>query len=93
MTDDAEMAEVATEIALWQGSALKLPLSQVKVIAVNGLGDLAASLDAFNQHYLARDRDPQASTAPWSRSSVRPPLRRSSSSAAPSAPSEPTALS
>jgi hypothetical protein len=56
MSPDESIREVATEIALWQGAALKLPLRDVQDMAASSMNCLAATLNAFNTTYLDQDR-------------------------------------
>jgi hypothetical protein len=53
--DDRDAFEtVATDIALWEGAALSLPLAQVRAILDDSQRELAESLNAFNGIYLNR---------------------------------------
>ena len=52
MSPDESIHDVATEIALWQGAALQLPLRDVKDMASSSLNCLAETLNAFNKTYL-----------------------------------------
>lgn len=52
MSDDTPIRDVATEIALWQGAAIKLPLAEVQDMASSSLNHLAQTLNAFNKTYL-----------------------------------------
>jgi hypothetical protein len=45
---------VATDIALWEGAALSLPLAQVRAMQADSQRELAESLNAFNGIYLNR---------------------------------------
>jgi hypothetical protein len=56
MSEDESIRDVATEIALWQGAALKLPLQEVQDMAASSLNSLALTLNAFNKTYLDEDQ-------------------------------------
>jgi hypothetical protein len=60
MSQDESIRDVATEIALWQGVALKLPLPEVQDMASSSLNYLAQTLDAFNKTYLDEDQAEEA---------------------------------
>lgn len=55
MSDDTPIRDVATEIALWQGAAIKLPLAEVQDMACGSLNHLADTLNAFNKTYLDQE--------------------------------------
>jgi hypothetical protein len=56
MSPDESVHDVATEIALWQGAALQLPLRDVQTMASSSLNHLAETLNAFNTTYLDQDQ-------------------------------------
>jgi hypothetical protein len=56
MSDDQSLDDVATEIALWQGTALKLPLAEVQDMASRLLNHLGCTLNEFNKVYLDEQR-------------------------------------
>jgi hypothetical protein len=56
MSEDESIRDVAIEIALWQGAAIKLPLQEVQDMASSSLNTLAQTLNAFNKTYLDEDQ-------------------------------------
>ena len=52
MYDREAFEHVATDIALWESAALRLPLTQVRAMLADWQHDLAESLNAFNGIYL-----------------------------------------
>lgn len=60
MSEDEPITDVATEIALWQGTALKLPLAEVQDMASRLLNHLGCILNEFNQTYLDEQRSEDA---------------------------------
>ena len=54
MYDHDAFETVATDIALWEGAALSLPLAQVRAMLADSQHELAESLNAFNGIYLNR---------------------------------------
>jgi len=52
MYDSDAFETVASDIALWEGAALLLPLAQVRAILADSQHELAESLNAFNGIYL-----------------------------------------
>jgi hypothetical protein len=63
MSEDEPLDDVATEIALWQGTALKLPLGEVQDLASRLLNHLACVLNEFNNTYLDEQRSEDALAA------------------------------
>jgi hypothetical protein len=52
--------EIATDIALWQGAALELPVCEVRDMVAPSQRGLADSLNAFNRLYLDDHHTDQA---------------------------------
>jgi hypothetical protein len=50
--DNSAAADVAAEIALWQLTALELPLAEVQAMVAASLRGLAGRLNDFNDSYL-----------------------------------------
>ena len=63
MSEDHSLDDVATEIALWQGTALQLPLDEVQDMAAKLLNHLGCTLNEFNQTYLDEERSEDAMAA------------------------------
>jgi len=63
MSENESITEVATEIALWQGTALQLPLAEVQDTATRLLNHLGCILNEFNQTYLDEQRSADALAA------------------------------
>ena len=63
MSEDHSLDDVATEIALWQGTALRLPLAEVQDMASRLLNHLGCTLNEFNQTYLDEKRSEDALAA------------------------------
>ena len=61
--EDQSFGDVATEIALWQGTALQLPLDEVQDVASRLLNHLGCILNEFNQVYLDEQRAEDALAA------------------------------
>ena len=52
MYDRESFENVASEIALWESAALRLPLPELRAMLADWQHDLAESLNAFNGIYL-----------------------------------------
>ncbi len=52
MYDRESFENVASEIALWESAALRLPLAEVRAMLADWQHDLAESLNGFNGIYL-----------------------------------------
>ncbi len=63
MNENQSVTEAATEIALWQGTALQLPLDEVQDTASKLLNHLGCILNDFNQTYLDEQRADDALAA------------------------------
>ena len=51
-----DVQDAATEIALWQGAALRLPLTEVQGMVASSLNGLAETLNDFNGIYLDEEQ-------------------------------------
>ena len=53
MYDRESFENVASEIAVWESAALRLPLPELRAMLADWQHDLAESLNAFNGIYLS----------------------------------------